>query len=152
MACRLRWRSVLVLEWTRFCMQDRPCRCLSQGWSSILALFTPITFLTSTVAPLWGMNSLRAGALPLSPIIGRNWRSATRPWTRSRTASTPAMASLGSGKPAKAVLPANVTVPPDASSVTFNIDTTKISRRINAPISASYGGVMKSVALMVVRR
>jgi hypothetical protein len=60
--------------------------------------------------------------------------------------------TLASNKPTKASVPGNVTVPAGASSATFNITTTRVSKRISANITASYSGVTKSATLTMTRR
>jgi hypothetical protein len=50
------------------------------------------------------------------------------------------------------MVPASVTVPAGASSAAFNISTTTTNKKINATISASYGGATKSATLTIVRR
>ena len=69
-----------------------------------------------------------------------------------KVTSSPVVVKLTSNKPAKAVVPANITVPAGASSAAFNIITTTTNKKINAGISASYGGVTKSATLTMVRR
>jgi len=60
--------------------------------------------------------------------------------------------TLSSKKPAKAAVPATVTVPGGASSATFNVATSLTNRKTNVSISASYGGVKKSATLTILRR
>ena len=45
-------------------MNKRSFRFLSRRWGAIVALLTLVTFLTSSVTPVWAMNSARGGALP----------------------------------------------------------------------------------------
>jgi hypothetical protein len=112
------------------------------------------TYAGVTKSAILTVNPTPAALLSLSltptSVVGGS--SSVGTVTLDKAASTPVMVSLASSKPAKAVLPATVTVPPGASSATFNIDTTKPRRKTNATISASYGGVMKSVTLTIVRR
>ena len=60
--------------------------------------------------------------------------------------------TLTSNKPTKAIVPVNVTVPAGASAATFNITTATTNKKINAGITASYGGVAKSATLTMIRR
>ena len=56
-------------------MNNRRFRLLSRNCSSIIALLTLITFLTSSVRPAWAMDSARGGALPqpLPLFPADNW-------------------------------------------------------------------------------
>ena len=60
--------------------------------------------------------------------------------------------TLTSNKPTKAIVPVNVTVPAGASAATFNITTATTNKKINASITASYGGAAKSATLTMIRR
>jgi hypothetical protein len=91
-------------------------------------------------------------SLSLNPTRVVGGSSSVGTVTLDKAASNPVVVSLASSKPAKAVLPANVTVPAGASSATFNISTIRIRRRTNATISASYGGMIKSATLTIERR
>jgi hypothetical protein len=91
-------------------------------------------------------------SLSLNPATVVGGSSSVGTVALDKAASTPKVISLTSSRPAKAVLPANVTVPPGASSATFNIGTVKIRRKINITISASYGGMRKTATLTIERR
>jgi hypothetical protein len=69
-----------------------------------------------------------------------------------KAATSALVVTLTSNKPTKASVPANVTVPAGASSATFNISTTRVSKRITANITASHGGVTNSATLTITRR
>jgi hypothetical protein len=72
--------------------------------------------------------------------------------TLNKVTSSPVVVSLASSKPKNVMVPAIVTVPAGASSAAFNISTTTTNKKINATISASYGGATKSATLAIVRR
>ena len=56
-------------------MNNRRFRLSSRSCSSIIALLTLLTFLTSSVRPAWAMDSARGGALPqpLPLFPADNW-------------------------------------------------------------------------------
>jgi hypothetical protein len=91
-------------------------------------------------------------SLSLSPstVVGGSGSVGTV--TLNKVTANAVVVTLNSNKPAKAIVPANVTVPAGASSVTFNITTTSTNKKINASITASYSGVTKSATLTMVRR
>jgi len=72
--------------------------------------------------------------------------------TLNKVTASAEVVTLASNKPTKASVPANVTVPAGASSANFNITTASTNKKINASITASYGGVTKSATLTMVRR
>ena len=72
--------------------------------------------------------------------------------TLNKVTASAVVVTLASNKPTKASVPANVTVPAGASSANFNITTASTNKKINASITASYGGVTKSATLTMVRR
>jgi hypothetical protein len=72
--------------------------------------------------------------------------------TLNKVTSSPVVVSLASSKPKNAMVPASVTVPAGTSSAAFNISTATTNKKINATISASYGGATKSATLTIVRR
>src|SRR4030095_14505549 len=49
--------------------------------------------------------------------------------------------NLASGKPARATVPATVTVPGGAISTTFNVATTATNKKVSVNISGTYGGI-----------
>ena len=91
-------------------------------------------------------------SLSLSPstVVGGSGSVGTV--TLNKVTANAVVVTLNSNKPAKAIVPANVTVPAGASSVTFNITTTSTNKKINASITASYSGVSKSATLTMIRR
>jgi hypothetical protein len=91
-------------------------------------------------------------SLALTPTTVVGGSSSVGTVTFDKATSTALVVTLASNKPAKASVPANVTVPAGASSATFNITTTRVSKRTNANITASYGGVTKSATLTITRR
>ena len=72
--------------------------------------------------------------------------------TLNKVTASAVLVNLTSNKPAKATVPANVTVPAGASSATFNIATAATNKKISASITASYAGVNKSATLTIIRR
>ena len=72
--------------------------------------------------------------------------------TLNKVTSIPLVVTLTSNKPAKAMVPASVTVPAGASSATFNISTTSTNKKINAGIIALHNKVTRSATLTIVRR
>jgi hypothetical protein len=91
-------------------------------------------------------------SLSLNPSTVVGGSSSVGTVTLSKITSSPLVVTLTSNKPAKAIVPANTTVPAGASSAAFNIATARTNKRINASISASYSGVTKSATLTMVRR
>jgi hypothetical protein len=91
-------------------------------------------------------------SLTLNPTTVVGGSNSVGTVTLDKAVSSALVVTLSSNKPTKAIVPANVTVPAGASSATFNITTTKVSKRINAAITASYSGVTKSATLTMTRR
>jgi hypothetical protein len=60
--------------------------------------------------------------------------------------------NLSSSHPARASVPATVTILSGSSSANFNVTTTKGSRKITATITASQGSIIKTATLTVNRR
>jgi hypothetical protein len=91
-------------------------------------------------------------SLTLNPttVVGGSSSVGTVIFDKATTSAL--VVTLASNKPTKASVPANVTLPAGVSSATFNITTTRVSKRISASITASYGGVTKSATLMMTRR
>jgi hypothetical protein len=91
-------------------------------------------------------------SLTLNPttVVGGSSSVGTVIFDKATTSAL--VVTLASNKPTKASVPANVTLPAGASSATFNITTTRVSKRISANITASYGGVTKSATLTMTRR
>jgi hypothetical protein len=91
-------------------------------------------------------------SLSLNPKTVAGGSNSVGTVTLNKVTSSPVLVSLASSKPKNVMVPASVTVPAGASSAAFNISTTTTNKKINATISASYGGVTKSAALTIVRR
>jgi len=91
-------------------------------------------------------------SLTLNPTTVVGGSSSVGTVTLNKATSTPLVVTLTSNKPAKAIVPGNVTVPAGASSVTFNIATASTNKKINAGLTASYSGVTKTATLTIVRR
>jgi hypothetical protein len=91
-------------------------------------------------------------SLSLNPKMVVGGSSVVATVTLNKVTSSPVIVSLASSKPRNAVVPASVTVPAGASSAAFNISTTTTNKKINATISASYGGTTKSATLAIIRR
>jgi hypothetical protein len=122
----------------------------STSVGNVTATYAGITkSVTLTVMPV-APAALSSLTLHPTKVVGGS--SSLGTVTLDKAASTPVMISLTSSKPAKAIVPANVTVPQGASSATFNIATIKVRRKINATISASYDGMTKSATLTIDRR
>lgn len=91
-------------------------------------------------------------SLTLNPTTVVGGSNSVGTVTLNKAANNPVVVTLASTKPTKAIVPASVTVPAGASSATFNISTTSTNKKINASISASYGGVTKGAPLTMIRR
>jgi hypothetical protein len=91
-------------------------------------------------------------SLSLNPKTVVGGSSVAGTVTLNKVTSTPVVVTVASSKPKNAAVAATFTVPAGASSATFNIATVPTNKKINATISASYGGVTKSVTLTIVRR
>jgi hypothetical protein len=91
-------------------------------------------------------------SLTLNPTTVVGGSSSVGTVTLNKATSTPLVVTLTSNKPAKAIVPGNVTVPAGASSVTFNIATASTNKKINVGLTASYSGVTKTATLTIVRR
>jgi hypothetical protein len=62
------------------------------------------------------------------------------------------LVTLSSSKPAKASVPANVTVAAGKNSATFTVNTVAVTSGTSVTISASYGGVTKNATLTIQKR
>ena len=91
-------------------------------------------------------------ALSLNPKTVVGGSNSVGTVTLNKVTSSPVVVSLAGSKPKNVMVPASVTVPAGASSAAFNISTTSTNKKINATISASYGGATKSAPLTIVRR
>ena len=91
-------------------------------------------------------------SLTLNPTTVVGGSSSVGTVTLNKATSTPLVVTLTSNKPAKAIVPGNVTVPAGASSVTFNIATASTNKKRHAGLTASYSGVTKTATLTIVRR
>jgi hypothetical protein len=105
--------------------------------------------MTLTVNPAAPVALL---SLSLNPKTVVGGSSSVGTVTLNKVILSPVVVSLASSKPKNAMVPASVTVPAGASSAAFNISTTTTNKKINATISASYGGATKSATLTIVRR
>ena len=105
--------------------------------------------VTLTVNPAVPVALLSLSVNPKTVVGGS---SSVGTVTLSKVTSSPVIVSLASSKPKNAMIPASVTVPAGASSAAFNISTTTTNKKINATISASYGGATKSATLTIGRR
>lgn len=91
-------------------------------------------------------------SLTLNPTTVVGGSTSVGTVTLNKVTASPVVVTLASNKPTKASVPANVTVPAGANSANFNITTASTNKKINASITASYGGVTKSATLTMVRR
>jgi hypothetical protein len=91
-------------------------------------------------------------SLILNPTTVVGGSSSVGTVTLNKVTASAVVVSLTSSKPAKASVPASVTVPAGASSASFNITTAPTNKKISASITASYGGVKKSATLRMVRK
>jgi hypothetical protein len=91
-------------------------------------------------------------SLTLNPTTVVGGSSSVGTVTFDKATTSALVVTLASNKPTKASIPASVTVPAGASSATFNIATTRVSKRTSANITASYSGVTKSATLTMTRR
>ena len=105
--------------------------------------------VTLTVNPAVPVALLSLSVNPKTVVGGS---SSVGTVTLSKVTSSPVIVSLASSKPKNAMIPASVTVPAGASSAAFNISTTTTNKKINATISASYGGATKSATLTIGKR
>ncbi|HEX6439573.1 MAG TPA: hypothetical protein VF182_20825 [Candidatus Binatia bacterium] len=105
--------------------------------------------VTLTVNPAVPVALLSLSVNPKTVVGGS---SSVGTVTLSKVTSSPVIVSLASSKPKNAMIPASVTVPAGASSAAFNISTTTTNKKINATISASYGGATKSATMTIGRR
>ncbi len=92
-------------------------------------------------------------SLSLSPSTVIGGANSTGTVTLSKAAPTGGtVISLTSKTPARATVPASITIAAGASSATFNISTTHSNKKAAVTISASYGGVVKSATLTIIRK
>jgi hypothetical protein len=106
----------------------------------------------STTLTVTAPTPAALASLTLNPTTVVGGSSSVGTVTFDKATTSALVVTLASNKPTKASVPANVTLPAGASSATFNITTTRVSKRISANITASYGGVAKSATLMMTRR
>ena len=83
-------------------------------------------------------------SLSLNPKTVAGGSNSVGTVTLNKVTSSPVLVSLASSKPKNVMVPASVTVPAGASSAAFNISTTTTNKKINATISASYGGATRA--------
>jgi hypothetical protein len=91
-------------------------------------------------------------SLTLNPKTVIGGSSSVGTVTLNKVTATAVVIALTSNKPARASVPANVTVPAGASSASFNISTAPTNKKVTVNIGASYGGVSKSTSLTIVRK
>ena len=91
-------------------------------------------------------------SLTLNPKTVIGGSSSVGTVTLDKVTATAVVIALTSNKPARASVPANVTVPAGASSASFNISTAPTNKKVTVNIGASYGGVSKSTSLTIVRK
>ena len=106
----------------------------------------------STTLTVTAPTPAALASLTLNPTTVVGGSSSVGTVTFDKPTTSALVVTLASNKPTKASVPANVTLPAGASSATFNITTTRVSKRISANITASYGGVTKSATLTMTRR
>jgi hypothetical protein len=106
----------------------------------------------STTLTVTAPTPATLASLTLNPTTVVGGSSSVGTVTFDKPTTSALIVMLASNKPTKASVPANVTLPAGASSATFNITTTRVSKRISANITASYGGVTKSATLTMTRR
>ncbi len=92
-------------------------------------------------------------SLTLSPSTALGGSPSTGTVSLSGTAPNGGiLVTLSSSKPAKASVPANVTVAAGKNSATFTINTVAVTSGTSVTISASYGGVTKNATLTIQKR
>jgi hypothetical protein len=92
-------------------------------------------------------------ALTLNPTTVRGGLASTATVTLTAPAPTGGLdVSLLSSNPNKAIVPATVKVPAGSSSVSFNVNTTAVTKKSVVTITANAGAVKKSAALTIIRR
>jgi hypothetical protein len=92
-------------------------------------------------------------SLSLSPSTVSGGANSTGTVTLSKAAPAGGVViSLTSKTPARATVPVSITIAAGASSATFNVSTTPSNKKAAVTISASYGGVVKSVTLTIIRK
>jgi Putative Ig domain len=88
--------------------------------------------------------------LSLSPTSLTGGASSTATVTLDGAAPTAGgFVTLASGNTTAATVPPSVTVPPGATSATFTVSTSAVGSTTSSTISATYGGVTRSVPLTV---
>lgn len=117
---------------------------------NITASYSGVNKSTTITVNSQAPAALASLSLSPSTVVGGSGSVGTV--TLNKVTANAVVVTLNSNKPAKAIVPANVTVPAGASSATFNITTTSTNKKINASITASYSGVTKSATLTMVRR
>jgi len=115
---------------------------------NITASFSGVTKTVNITIQPAGLTSLT-----LNPSTVSGGSTAVGKVTLTGPAPTSGMAvTLTSNKSAQAQVPSKVIVPSGASSATFNITTTSVSRKSLVTITASLGGVTKNASLTLQRR
>jgi len=115
---------------------------------NITASFSGVTKTVNITIQPAGLTSLT-----LNPSTVSGGSTVVGKVTLTGPAPTSGMAvTLTSNKSAQAQVPSKVIVPSGASSATFNITTTSVSRKSLVTITASLGGVTKNASLTLQRR
>src|SRR5215471_1125128 len=115
---------------------------------NITASFSGVTKTVNITIQPAGLSSLT-----LNPSTVSGGSTVVGKVTLTGPAPTSGMAvTLTSNKSAQAQVPSKVIVPSGASSATFNITTTSVSRKSLVTITASLGGVTKNASLTLQRR
>jgi hypothetical protein len=105
---------------------------------------------TPTPAPATPSAGAAVTALALSPVMVTGGTASTATVTVSTAAGTSGqVVTLASSNPAVATVPATVTVPAGATSVTFPVTTTAVTTATTVTIFATSGGATTSVTLTV---
>ena len=127
-------------------MRRPPTSPTSMTWSASYGGGTKTT--TFTITPAAAGLSLATLSLNRSSIVG----GTTATGTVTLTAAAPsggAAVTLSSSAPSIASVPASVVVAAGATSASFTVTTAKVTKNAFATISASYGGVTKSVSVAI---
>ena len=95
--------------------------------------------------------SLATLSLNRSSLVGGTTATGTVTLTTAAP-SDGAVVTLSSSAPSIASVPASVVVAAGATSASFMVTTTKVTKNAFATISASYGGATKSVSVTIKRK
>ena len=114
---------------------------------NITASFSGVTKAVNITIQPAGLSSLT-----LNPSTVSGGSTVVGKVTLTGPATSGMAVTLTSSKSAQAQVPSKVIVPSGASSATFNITTTSVSRKSLVTITASLGGVTKNASLTLQRR